>query len=146
MRGKFRGFIAITIGIIVAIGLFASSDNQTKDELSIVFHVTLADPQNYENGVYSHSLEIEEGMYEIRFVPNGDSPKILTITMNGQSLNFFENFALEGTPHETGVSIYYTWEYSGNKIIQVPSKQEIEILIDPNGNLFGPVSIDLIKN
>ncbi len=145
MRGKFGGFIAIAIGITVVIGLFASSDNQTEDEPSIVFHVTLADPQNYENGVYSHSLKIDEGMYEIRFVPNGDSPEILTITMNGQSLNFFENFALEGTPHETGVSTYYTWEYSGNKIIQVPSNQEIEILIDPNGNLLGPVSIDIMK-
>ncbi len=146
MRGKFGGLIAIAIGITVAIGLLASSDNQTEDEQSIVFHVTLADPQNYENGVYSHSLKIEEGTYEFRFVPNGDSPKILTITMNGQSLNFFENFDLEGTPHETGVSTYYTWKYSGNKIIQVPSKQEIEILIDPNGNLLGPVSIDIIKN
>ncbi len=145
MRGKFGGFIAIAIGITVAIGFFASSDNQTDDEENIVFHVTLADPQNYENGVYSHSLNIEEGTYEIRFVPNGDSPKILTITMKGQSLNFFENFALEGTPHETGVSTYYTWKYSGNKIIQVPSKQEIEILIDPNGNLLGPVSIDIMK-
>jgi len=145
MRGKFGGFIAIAIGIAVATGFFASSGNQTDDEQSIVFHVTLADPKNYENGFYSHSLEIEEGMYEIRFVPNGDSPKILTITMNGQSLNFFENFVLEGTPHKTGVSTYYTWEYSGNKIIQVPSKQEIEILIDPNGNLLGPVSIDIMK-
>jgi len=145
MRGKFGGLIAIAIGITVAIGLLASSDNQTEDEQSIVFHVTLADPQNYENGVYSHSLKIEEGTYEFRFVPNGDSPKILTITMNGQSLNFFENFDLEGTPHKTGVSTYYTWKYSGNKIIQVPSKQEIEILIDPNGNLLGPVSIDIMK-
>ncbi len=145
MRGKFGGLIAIVIGITVAIGFFASSDNQTDDEQSIVFHVTLADPQNYENGVYSHSLKIEEGTYEFRFVPNGDSPKILTITMNGQSLNFFENFDLEGTPHKTGVSTYYTWEYSGNKKIQVPSKQEIEIQIDPNGNLLGPVSIDIMK-
>ena len=145
MRGKIGGFIAIAIGITVVIGFFASSDNQTEDKENIVFHVTLADPQIYENGVYSYSLKMEEGMYEIRFVPNGDSPKILTITMNGQSLNFFENFALEGTPQETGVSTYYTWEYSGNKIIKVPNKQEIEILIDPNGNLLGPVSIDIIK-
>jgi hypothetical protein len=145
MRGKIGGFIAIAIGITVAIGFFASSDNQTEDEENIVFHVTLADPQIYENGVYSYSLKIEEGMYEIRFVPNGDSPKILTLTINGQSLNFFENFVLEGTPHETGVSTYYTWKYSGNKIIQVPNQQEIEILIDPNGNLLGPVSIDIMK-
>jgi len=146
MRGKIGGLIAIAIGITVAIGFFASSDNQTEDEENIVFHVTLADPQIYENGVYSYSLKIEEGMYEIRFVPNGDSPKILTLTINGQSLNFFENFTLEGTPHKTDVSTYYTWKYSGNKIIQVPNKQEIEILIDPNGNLLGPVSIDIIKN
>jgi len=145
MRGKIGGFIAIAIGITIAIGFFASSDNQTEDEENIVFHVTLADPQIYENGVYSYSLKIEEGMYEIRFVPNGDSPKILTLTINGQSLNFFENFVLEGTPHETGVSTYYTWKYSGNKIIQVPNKQDIEILIDPNGNLLGPVSIDIMK-
>ena len=145
MRGKIGGFIAIAIGITVAIGFFASSDNQTEDKENIVFHVTLADPQIYENGVYSYSLKMEEGMYEIRFVPNGDSPKILTITMNGQSLNFFENFVLEGTPHETSVSTYYTWKYSGNKIIQVPNTQEIEILIDPNGNLLGPVSIDIMK-
>jgi hypothetical protein len=146
MKVKFGAYIVIAIGIMLVVGFFASSDNQTEDEESIVFHVTLADPQIYENGVYSHSFEIEEGTYEIRFVPNGDSPKILTITLNGQSLSFIENFTLEGIPHESGVSNYYTWKYSGNKIIKVPSKQEIEILINPNGNLLGPVSIDIIKN
>jgi len=145
MKTKFGAYIAIAIGIITAVGFFAT-DNQTEDEESVVFHATLADPQNYVNGVYIHSFEIEEGTYEIRFVPNGDSPKILKITLNAQSLNFIENFILKGTPHETGVSIYYTWEYSGNKIIQVPSKQEIEIQIDPNGNILGPVSIDIIKS
>ncbi len=145
MRGKYVGFIAIAIVITVAIGFFASSDSQTEDDQSIVFHVTLADPQIYENGIYSHFLKSEDGRYELRFVPNGDSPKILTLTINGQSLNFFENFVLEGTPHETGVSTYSTWKYSGNKIIQVPNKQDIEILIDPNGNLLGPVSIDIMK-
>lgn len=145
MKAKFGAYIMVSIGIIAAVGFFAS-DNQVVDDENIVFHVTLADPQKYENGVYSQSLEIEEGTYELRFVPNGDSPKILRISLNGQSLTFIENFVLKGTPHETGVSTYYTWEYSGNKIIQVPSKQEIEIQIDPNGNLLGPVSIDIMKN
>lgn len=144
MKSKFWGFIVIAIVITASVGYFAS-DNQNEDKESIVFHVTLADPQKYENGTYSNSFEIEEGMYEMRFVPNGDSPNILTITLAGQSFNFMENFILEGTPHEAGVSIYYTWEYSGNKIIKVPSKQEIQILIDPNGNLLGPVSIDIMK-
>ncbi len=146
MKVKFGAYIVIAFGIMLVIGFLASSDNQTENEEGIVFHVTLAEPQNYENGVYSHSFEIEEGMYEIRFVPNGDSPKILTITLKGQSLSFIENFTLEGTPHDTGVSIYYTWKYSGNHIIKVPNQQTIEILIDPNGNILGPVSIDVIKN
>jgi hypothetical protein len=84
-------------------------------------------------------------MYEFRFVPNGDSPKILTISMSGESFRYFETFSLEGTPHETGVSTYYTWQYSGNKTIKVPSKQEIEIIINPNGNLLGPVSVDIFQ-
>ena len=146
MRVKFAAYIAIAIGIVIVIGFISSSDNQSKNEENVVFHVTLADPQNYVDGVYSHYFEIEEGIYEIRFVPNGDSPKILKITLNGQSFNFIEDFILEGTPHETGVSIYYTWTYSGNQIIQILNQQEIEIQIDPNGNLLGPVSIDIIKS
>jgi hypothetical protein len=148
MKRKFGVYstIAIVIGIMV-VGIFASLESQTEDDKkNTVFHVTLADPKNYENGVYYHSFEIGEGMYEIRFVPNGDSPKILTITLTGQSLSFNENFTLGGTPHETGISTYYTWEYSGNNIIKVPGEQEIEIQIDPNGNILGPVSIDIIKS
>jgi hypothetical protein len=145
MKVKFGTYIAVAIGIMLVVGFFAFSDNQTGDEESVVFHVTLADPENYENGVYSHSFKIEEGTYKVRFVPNGDSPKILTITLNGQSFRFIENFTLKGIPHETGVSTYYTWEYSGNKIIKVPSEQEIKILINPNGNVLGPVSIDIMK-
>jgi hypothetical protein len=147
MKTKFVVYsaIAIVIGIMI-VGIFASLEGQTEDDKkNTVFHVTLADPKNYENGVYYHSFKIGEGMYEIRFVPNGDSPKILTISLTGQSFSFNENFTLEGTPHETGISTYYTWEYSGNKIIKVPSEQEIEIQIDPNGNLLGPVSIDIMK-
>lgn len=146
MRAKSGIYISIAIGIIVVVSFFSLLENQTGEKENTVFHVTLADPENYENGVYSHSFEIEGGMYGIKFVPNGDSPEILTITLNGESLSFIEEFILEGTPHETGISTYYTWKYSGNKIIQVPSKQEIEIVIDPNGNILGPVSIDIIKN
>ena len=145
-RSKIGAYIAIVVGGLVALGIFSSSDIQTENEQNVIFHVTLADPKNYENGVYSDSFKIEEGSYEFRFVPNGDSPKILKIALNGQSFSFVEDFILEGTPHETGISEYYTWEYSGNKIIQVPSNQEIDIQIDPNGNILGPVSIDIMKN
>ncbi len=147
MKPKLGGYIAIGIGVIVALGFFASLEDQNGDrEEDVVFHVTLADPENYEDGTYSDSFEIEKGRYEFRFVPNGDSPEILTIALTGQSLSFMENYVLEGTPHETGVSTYYTWKYSGNAILNIQTGEEIEILINPNGNLLGPVSIDIIKN
>ena len=147
MKSKIAGYIAVGIGVIAALGFLASSDDQNGDKNEdVVFHVTLADPENYEDGKYSDSFEIEEGKYEFRFVPNGDSPEILTISLTGQSLSLMEDYVLEGTPHETGVSTYYTWKYSGNKIFNIPTGEEIEILINPNGNLLGPVSIDIIKN
>lgn len=145
MKVKFGASIGIAIGVLIAFGLFVFPENQTDEKESIVFHETLANPQKYENGIYSNSFEIDGGTYEIRFVPNGDSPKKLTISLTGQSVSFIENFILEGTPHETGVSIYYTWEYLGEKIIEVSSHDEVEILINPNGNLLGPVSIDIMK-
>ncbi len=145
MKAKIGGYIAIIVGIAIVIGYLGTQDKEIENKEKRVFHVTLADPKNYENEVYSDSFEFEEGVYEFRFVPNGDSPKTLTISLRGESFRYFETFSLEGTPHETGISTYYTWEYSGNKTIKVPSKQEIEIVINPNGNLLGPVSVDIFQ-
>ena len=145
MKGKIGAIIAIAIGIIVAVGFFSPSENQPEEkEENTVFHVTLADPENYENGVYTDSFRIEEGTYQFRFVPNGDSPQSLTITLNGESVKYVENFTLEGTAHETGISTYYTWEYSGNYLILIPEDQIVEIVINPNGNLQGPVTVDIL--
>ena len=145
MKAKFVACIVLVIGIIISIVFFASSDTKYENDENVVFHITLAEPQKYENGRFSDSFEIENGMYEIRFVPNGDSPKLLKISINGEFLNFSEEFILEGTPHDTGISTYYTWKYLGNKIINISNNQEVKISIDPNGNLLGPVSIDIIK-
>ena len=145
MKAKFVACIVLAIGIIISIVFFASSDTKYENDENVVFHITLAEPQKYENGRFSDSFEIENGMYEIRFVPNGDSPKLLKISINGEFLNFSEEFILEGTPHDTGISTYYTWKYLGNKIIDISNNQEVKISIDPNGNLLGPVSIDIIK-
>ena len=81
-----------------------------------------------------------------RFVPNGDSPKNLSITLKGENFDFMEDFKLQGELHETGISEYYTWDYQGQKLIQVDSNQKVTILINPNGNVLGSVSVDLIKN
>jgi len=105
----------------------------------------LADPELYTNGVYTDEFLIDPGTYFFRFVPNGSSPEILSIKLNGQNYTFEENFELVGIPHESETAKYFTWEYNGNEKIIIDSSQEISITINPNGNVKGSVSVDLIK-
>ena len=135
------------IPIIIIIGIFVlmSLDSSEKDD-NVVFHVKLADPQLYENGIYSDSFIISEGEYHFRFVPNGSSPETLSISLNGSELDFSEDFKLEKTLHQTGISEYYTWEYLGQKEITVSENQQVIIIINPNGNVMGSVSVDILEN
>ena len=110
-----------------------------------IFHITLADPELYANGVYTEKFLIEPGTYFFRFVPNGSSPEILSIKLIGQNYAFEENFELVGMPHESETAKYFTWKYDGNEKIKIESSQEISISINPNGNVKGSVSVDLIK-
>ena len=137
----------IIISIAVIIGFFAvmSLDSSEKDDGDI-FHVTLADPELYENGIYSDSFLISEGEYHFRFVPNGSSPETLSISLNGAELDFSEDFKLENTLHQTGISEYYTWEYLGQKEITVSENQQVIIIINPNGNVMGSVSVSILQN
>ncbi len=112
----------------------------------MVFHATLADPDLYTNGVYTDEFTIDEGEYSFRFVPNGSSPEILSITLNGENFDFSENFKLESTSHQTGTSEYFTWEYNGQKIILIAEMQNVSIIINPNGNVMGSVSVDICEN
>ena len=143
----------IVIPIVVAVAIFLVSISlddsiSSKDtvETNVVFHVTLADPKLYENGVYTETLEIEKGEYSFRFVPNGSSPETLSISLMGPSLEFSQDFSLKGTLHETGISEYYTWEYLGQENISVSEMQKITIVIDPNGKTMGSVTVDIIEN
>ncbi|HSB82924.1 MAG TPA: hypothetical protein VLD64_00360 [Nitrosarchaeum sp.] len=130
--------------IIVAIGLlFNHNDDKNSN---IVFHVTLADPNLYKNGIYSNTFTTDNGSYLFKFVPNGDSPQLLTIVLKGKNYDFSENFKLKGTLHKTGVSEYYTWDYDGQKEFSIPNQQTMIIEINPNGNELGSVSVDIIRN
>lgn len=135
------------IPIIIIIGIFVlmSLDSSEKDD-NVVFHVTLADPQLYENGIYSDSFFMSQGDYYFRFVPNGSSPETLSISLNGVELDFHEDFKLRSTLHETGISEYYTWEYLGENEIIVPVNLDVTIIINPNGNVMGSVSVDILQN
>ena len=139
--------ILVIIPIIVFIGfgwITGLSDEKVNSD-EIVFHITLAEPELYTNGVYTDKFLIESGTYFFRFVPNGSSPEILSIKLIGQNFEMRENFKLIGIPHESETAKYFTWEYNGNEKIVIDSSEEISIHIDPNGNVNGSVSVDLIK-
>ena len=142
MNKKFLLVIPITISVL-AVVLSSGEANEKNDT---PFHVTLANPDQYQNGIYVSEFDLIEGDYLFRFVPNGDSPKLLSITLNGENFDFSEEFQLKGELHETGISEYYTWDYHGQKMVQVDSNQQVTILINPNGNVLGSVSVDLIEN
>jgi len=133
------------VAIIVIIFVSFPSDN-SNEQKNAIFHVILADPNLYVNGVYTEVLTLEKGEYFFKFIPNGSSPKILSITLNGKTFDFSENFQLVGTPHQTGISEYFTWEYDGQKNILISEMQEISITIDPNKETLGSVSVYILEN
>ena len=136
------GYIAIIIGIIVAFGVFTMDAPETKN----LFSVTIAEPSMYQEGIYTSSFDIPPGEYKFRFVPNGDSPQILSIKLTGEGFSFSEDFDLQGTSHESGAALYYTWEYLGEKEFHILEEQELKITINPNGNTMGPVSIQIVDD
>ena len=141
--------LAVIIGMIF-VGAQINPDNpeNTKIEDSEVFHVRLADSSLYENGVYFEMFQIEKGVYKFRFVPNGDSPQKLSIKLLTESgvVLMDNHFQLEGTLIDNGISSWYTWDYlSKDNMLEIDESQQVKIFISPNGNLKGPVSIDLIS-
>jgi len=128
-----KKIVLIFIVAILAIVVVGFPLNETSEKNNILFHVTLADPNLYINGVYTEEFILEKGEYFFRFVPNGSSPKILSITLNGNTFDYSENFDLIGTPHQTGISEYFTWDYDGQKNIINLEMQKVSITINPNG-------------
>ena len=141
-----KKIMIIPIILIIVIGIISFSSDESDVENSTVFHVTLADPNLYVNGEYTDSFTIQKGDYIFRFVPNGSSPKVLSIALNGNLFDFSEDFELVGTPHQTGISEYFTWDYDGEKKISISEIQEISIKINPNGETMGSVSVDILEN
>jgi len=141
-----KKIIIIPIVVIVVIGLVSFSSDETNEKKNTIFHVTLADPDLYVNGEFSQVLTLEKGEYFFRFVPNGSSPKILSITVVGENFGFDEDFQLRNTLHQTGISEYFTWEYDGTHSFTIPEAGEVEIIVNPNGNIMGSVSVDILEN
>jgi len=137
----------ITVGVIIAavlIGLiiYLRISNDFPDGgTDFVFHVRLADPEMYKNGIYQETFDLPPGEFRFKFIANGDSPKNLSISMEGEEFSFYEDFELKGTAYTTSISEYFTWDYLGGKKIEISNLKSLEVSIDPNGNLQGPVSV-----
>jgi len=138
----------IIIPAVIIFGDQVNPDNLKDNEIgdSNVFHIRLADPTLYERGVYVDYFQVEKGVYEFRFVPNGDSPQKLSIKLFAESdvVLMDNHFELEGSLVEDDISSWYTWDYLGEKRISFDELQQIKIIVSPNGDLRGPVSIELI--
>ncbi|MBT5200621.1 MAG: hypothetical protein HOK63_00175 [Thaumarchaeota archaeon] len=141
-----KKIIIIPIIIVITIFVINFTSEPSAQKTNDIFHITLASPDLYSNGKYTKTFEINKGDYSFRFVPNGSSPKILTISVVGENFNFDEIFELKNTLHQTGISEYFTWEYDGTHSFNIPESGEVEISINPNGNVMGSVSVDILQN
>ena len=132
--------------VVIAVVVFGSPKDNIQDS-DYAYHVNLSEAKYGEIGIYEESFEIGDEIcqrfceYKFKFVPNGDSPQTLSISMYGDSISFFEDFQLVGTSVETDISQYYTWDYDGQKSFQVSGLEKVKITIDPHENTKGTVSV-----
>ena len=165
--------LAAIIGVVFA-GAQINPDNPENEE--VVFHVTLADPALYDCPTtstvckYRETVFLEKGIYEFRFVPNGDSPQKLSVELRSTSpedvnLSTYVSlhYVLVGNLVEEEMSSWYTWKYqidpsrvnlgfiktkhqlSCELCVNIGEPQRMEISIDPRGYLNGPISIELVQ-
>ena len=174
--------LAVIIGVVVFGWVIYPEyvDSQKPIKNTTVFHVTLADPALYDcvtPGAYTHCeyrevVVVGDGIYEFRFVPNGDSPQKLSVELDYSPSTEWQvdrpehvslHYVLVGNLVEEGMSSWYTWKYQldGGKVnygfiqtkhqlpceicVKIDEPQLMEISIDPRGDLNGPISIELVQ-
>ena len=149
------GIILAAIIGMVFVGAQINPDNPENGE---VWSIRMAGPEWDDRQGHRAALpNLEEGTYKLGFVPMGDSPSKIRIDIKVRSaefshpdggLVFSEIFVLKGTPVDTGISKYYTWEYVGQKHVYIPEVEgeaNYEIRIERSGNLKGSVTISLSR-
>ena len=132
--------------VVIAVVVFGSPKDNIQN-FDYAYHVNLSESKYGENGVYEELFEIGDEScqrfcdYKFRFVPNGDSPQTLSISISGNDVSFSEDFQLVGTSVKTDISQYYTWDYDGQKIFQVSGLEKVKIIIAPHENTKGTISV-----
>ena len=145
MKKSSLAIVGLAIVVIAVVVLSSPKDNiQDSDS---AYHINLSESKYGEIGFYEESFEIGDVDcqifcdYKFKFVPNGDSPQTLSISISGNNTSFSEDFHLVGTSVETDISQYYTWDYDGQKIFQGSGLENVKISIDPHENTKGTVSV-----
>ena len=147
------GIIVAVIICLVAAGTQINPDSPENEKRpnSEAWSTRIAGPE-FDN-ITTHTFQaisLERNIpYKFEFVPMGDSPERLKISVGNA---FSELFILEKTLVDTGISKYYTWEYTGDKNFQISTQQcpnektcSYDITIDRFGNLKGSVSIAITR-
>tara|TARA_B100001750_G_C15114093_1_gene401605 strand:- start:48 stop:533 length:486 start_codon:yes stop_codon:yes gene_type:complete len=147
------GIILVCIIGLVAAGAQINPE-YTEDEKhpnSEVWSERISGPEFANVSIHkSSSIPLERNVqYKFEFVPMGDSPEQLKITIGSV---FSETFVLEKTLVDTGISKYYTWEYIGKENVVISNQQcpnqktcNYDITVERFGNLEGSVSISLSR-
>ena len=153
------GIILVAILGLVAVGAQINPE-YTEDEKrpnSEVWNKRIAGPEFADISIHKSSpVTLERNVqYKFEFVPMGDSPEQLKISVvwSGQGVEVFsELFVLEKTLVDTGISKYYTWEYVGKENVVISNQQcpnqktcNYDITVERFGNLEGSVSISLSR-
>ena len=153
------GIILAAIIGVVFVGAQINPDNpeNEKSPNSEVWSTRIAGPEfdNISNHRYAPITLERKVPYEFHFVPMGDSPERLKISVggNGHGVEIFsELLYLEGTLVDTEISEYYTWDYVGNKNFEISFDQcpnqktcNYDITVERYGNLKGSVTISLSR-
>ena len=151
--------ILAAIIVVVSVGAQINPDNPENEEnqKSEVWSTRISGPEfdDVFNHRYSPITLERKVPYKFDFVPMGDSPERLKISVvwSGQGVQVFsEMLILEGTLVDTGISEYYTWDYTGNKNFEISYQQcpnqktcNYDIMVERYGNLKGSVTISLSR-
>ena len=153
------GIILATIIGLVAAAAQINPEYTEESSGSETWNTRISGPEYHD--ISKHRFDgilLEKGVpYKFEFVPMGDSPERLKITIGGV---FSETFVLKKTLVDTGISKYYTWDYSGDQYLDIfDSNCELgdpyhgtsvcedayTLEVERFGNLEGSVSISLSK-
>ena len=153
------GIILAAIIGVVFVGAQINPDNpeNEKSPNSEVWSTRIAGPEyaDISNHRYAPITLERKVPYKFDLVPMGDSPERLKISVGekGSGVEVFsEMLYLEGMLMDTGISEYYTWDYTGNKNFEISYQQcpnqktcNYDITVERYGNLKGSVTISLSR-